>query len=924
MTGSLRRRQRFVARLARLGRGVAASAVVAASLAGVAVVAPGAAGAQTPPPAEPTPQGDDASGLLSLAGCLQGSRHLAITFVFDDSRSLAETDPDGLRVTAALAALDGLTELATGPEETRTRVDLEVASFSDRYRVALPWTTLDADTAADIRASATSFEKRVGGIETDIVNALIGARSSLSSRSADVEAEVGAAPCKAVVLFTDGDYVVNARTPEQAATAGTTKPYAPGVDLSTKAGAAAAVDAGRTAMCRPDGIADGLRGDGIVLLSVMLRPDDAADGDSFLSSITTGEGPDGPCGRIAAGGSGQYLRASDTDALIVGFDEIAARVAGGTPLPPEAMVVCGDEDCAEGTRTFEVDSLTRRVRAIALGPEAGVRLRLTGPTGSAVITEAGEIEVGDLTATVTPVADRGFTVSVDRPAETTGWVGTWTLSIEGDGDLVGKPATVQVYLFSDVQARMAPGGFERGAESEVTAELVLPEGVSSDGLLRSVEAKALIEDPVSGRRSTVVLAGPVEGPYVGTFTTPADTTANAFQVTAELTVESVDGSITATRSPRTTALVRRPDGSVQFAPAVLTLPAIEGTGSSDADLVIVGGSGEGCVWLDEATFDGGRGLSVTLDGQERVDEASCLRVPAGETLTVSVEVHASERLDATVRGILRLREETAGQKATVTDLQLSTSLTRGVDEAQRNVLAALLLVGGLLLPLVLLLAINAVTARFQALDAVRGAAIPVRVVRGVVQRTDGAPRRLRFSDRDFESLANTGNVRRFSFGGVAFRARASRNPFGVTWASAAPEGGAEKLKGGVGRRVELDTTLAGSWVYLLDPDRTRADRLGTSEGTVLAFIAEGPTGVQFDRLLKDLEGRIGRVAADLETAVRSQPAAARPAGKRSADPAGAPSSERPSEPSTASSDDATGDPSADRPDVPSDDPSAEA
>ncbi|MBX3312767.1 MAG: VWA domain-containing protein [Actinobacteria bacterium] len=860
-----------------------ACALVLVLLLGGGLVSPSTASAQDD--GSDGSSGESADGLLALAGCLQGNPHLAVSLVFDESRSLRSSDPDALRVDAAVNALDGLAELTSGAAGKPIQVDVEVAAFSDRYRTALPWTTLDDETVPTIRASLLTFKDRTDGIETDIVSALIGARAALSAHSAALESETEQSPCKAVVLFTDGDFVVNARKADEVATAGTSKSYAPGADLRTDEGAAAATEAGREAACAPDGVADGLRGDDIVLLSVMLKPPGAKVDDDFLARITTGDGAAGPCGRLPA--SGEFLRASDADALISGFDEVAARAAGGSPVAPtDGLVVCDKADCSEGGQTFVLDALTRRFRVLAIGPGGSVGVRVSGPDGSTLVQEAGSFEVAGLTGEASEVAGRGFTVSMDRPDDGEGWDGTWTVSVESVA-LAGEPATIRVYLFSDVTVSVGTEPLRRGSAAEVSAKLVLPAGRKAGDFLRSAEAKVQIQDPISGARSTVELDGPVAGPFVGTFTTPTDTTANAFDVSAELTVVTADGASITTRSPRSKVLVLRPEGSIQFTPATLSLPTITGDSSTSADLTIVGGKADGCVWLEKSTFDVS-GLTVTIDGRDAISEASCLKVTAGQPLTVPVEVTSARRADATVSGVLRLHEATTGQKATVTDLEVSTSLVRGVDEARRVFLAVVLMAAGLLLPLGLLLVINAVSARFQSLDVVRGAAIPVRITNGAVERTDGQPRRLRFNNSDFESLAGTGNVRRFTFGGVEFRARASRNPFGATVALAAPAGGAEKLKGGVGRKVELDTMLAGSWVYLLDPDRTRADRKGASDGTLLAFVTEGPTTDQFTRLQADLDRRLLKVAADLEGAVRAKAPTPAPAADPSPEPASEP------------------------------------
>ncbi|MCB0962089.1 MAG: hypothetical protein KDA98_02105, partial [Acidimicrobiales bacterium] len=145
-----------------------------------------------------------------------------------------------------------------------------------------------------------------------------------------------------------------------------------------------------------------------------------------------------------------------------------------------------------------------------------------------------------------------------------------------------------------------------------------------------------------------------------------------------------------------------------------------------------------------------------------------------------------------------------------------------------------------------------------------GAAIAVRVNGADIVRVDGqVPRKLTLREADFDSMAAAGDDRQFRFGGVEFRARASRNPFGGTIALAAPEGGAEKLKGRAGSRVELDPGLAGSWVFLLDSDQTRRAGQGDSVGLLIAFVAEGEFARQSERLLADVEARLPETAARL-------------------------------------------------------------
>jgi hypothetical protein len=261
---------------------------------------------------------------------------------------------------------------------------------------------------------------------------------------------------------------------------------------------------------------------------------------------------------------------------------------------------------------------------------------------------------------------------------------------------------------------------------------------------------------------------------------------------------------------------------------------------------------------------------VSLEGEPLPGEQQCIPVPAKKPTTIIIEATPSGRASGTVTGTLEVFEKVKGvEQGTTTQIPFRFDMARGVDEAQRLFLAVVLLLAGLGLPLAVLLIINAIAARFQVLDAVRGAVIPVRAKGSSVQRTDGPyPRPLVLRPDDFASLASAGNDRRFTFGGVVFHARASRNPFGATVALAAPEGGAEKLKGGEGSRVELDPSLAGSWIFLLDAERTRAGSKDEVDGLLIAFVAEGDFSTQTNRMLPDIARRLPSTASLLAGLVR--------------------------------------------------------
>lgn len=851
-----------------------------AALAAFLVLAVGAGTAGSAQDAAPDASGD--SALLDLVGCLQGSGRLAVVFLFDESGSLQFTDVEGRRVDAALTALDSLAVLAGGGDAEQLAVDVTLGTFSDNFRQEGDWTALDPENLPAIRRSMESLRTRNDGKETDFLTALDGTRDALAARTAEITVEGGEAPCKAVLFFTDGaEYKLTQRTAENQDLLDAAKRYAPGVNLATAEGIATAERAGRAEMCREGGLADQVRADDISMITVSLFAGEQVGDADFLPAISTGSSGDLTCGKPSDTATGTYLVADDVDTLITSFDEIATRLAGGTlvPFDGDAPTLC-TEPCPASSRTVDVDPTVRRIRALALAPEPGMRVTLDGPAGSIEIDEAGAITVGSVDGRVAEVAGRGYSVSLDRPEDDADWSGEWTISaVHPSEDLTGEPAVLQVYVFSDIGVDLAPGlALTRGEASQIEASVVPPAGVDpAEMFSEAPTVTARLDDPITKESWTVELSGPPEGPYTGDFTVPAEVRSNAFEVSVELDGTTREGAAVVARSISAEVLVRRPGGAVQIAPASLVMPTLTGSGSTSTDLLLIGGETAGCVWFGPVNADGpdeAGAIKVSYDGRDAVGETSCIEVPAGETVTVSVEVDPAHRATGAVRGMIEVHEKVEGGTASVTDVAFGVDLARGIDQARRLVAASVLIVVGLALPMFLLFAINALGARFQDLDVVQAAVLPVRVQGTRLERTDGRRLPLSFHTSDFTSLSGRGDTKSFTFGGVEFRAKASSNPFGATEALAAPEGGAEKLKGGAGRKVELDPSLAGSWVFLLDPDRTRRAGDDVAEGNLIAFLAEGPVMPQVERMMPDLRLRLPDTASSLAELVRGKKAKA--------------------------------------------------
>lgn len=864
-----------------------AAGVVLALLVALAVLVPWSpSGAQEAEP-EPT-AGEEAAvdPFDRLAGCIGGGGRLLVVLLVDESGSLNTTDPDDQRVAAARAAVASLDRLR---EDGGASVDVLLSVFSYDFQVVGEWTTLSPETTPALDRQVQGLADRSNGMDTDFHNALDGARLALADRASEVTETAGEV-CKAVLLFTDGNFALGARTtPEQVERFGTTKPYAPGLELTSEDAVAEATEKGVEALCRAGGVADQVRSDRITLLTVPLNVVLVREGQEretlgtgarrLLQALTTGRAEGRTCGDPQTADPGAYLEAAETSELLRTFDLVASRIGGGTLVGEVARPVpCEDDPCPEASVTIDVDRSLRAVHVFAALPGNEGRVVVQPPEGDALEVAVGEdAEEQRAGATVTArwLGPRSATIDVVVPPDGSA-SGEWVVSLVGrDGEGRG---VLQVLTFTDVVAALTSDTELRlGEAAELRAELGSRSGEAEVPELAEATVSASLTDPITGKplvleegggEATGVVLDGDDGAFVAEVTVPRATTAAAVLVTLRLRGVTADGAVVSSVAPEVAVAVRRPDGYPQLAPPRLDLTSVEGEGAAGGDLVLVQGRGDaGCAWIEGLTVRGApaeaRPFTIGVEGIGRSAE-SC--TPIDGPLTVPVEIRAAERASGTVTGHVRVMVARGDGDAPIpTDVPIGFEMARGVDQAKRLLLAAGLLAAGLLLPLVLLVLINLLTTRFQRLDAVRGARIPVVVTgAGRVLRTDGGSRPLTLLPGDFEELEGQEGRRRFTWGGLVFRARTPLNPFGEPYASISPEEGTADVARSA-RRTDLALGLAGEWLFLLDQDATRAAgaSAGAIHGHVVAFAAPGAVGPQAGRLVGAMELRLPRTAEQL-------------------------------------------------------------
>ena len=250
------------------------------------------------------------AGEFDFAACVENQGEGSVMILMDESGTVygangqPPSDPDNLRIAGAEILIDDLLTLS---EQTGSDINLNLAGFGDNFvskTGAQEWATISGSngesTASNIKQAAREgFESRPtdgNEIETDFWTAVTGARESFE--------QVGG--CKLLVMFKDGfDFQVFDKDASSEFAIEEIN------ELLLRRSYSASVEAGELAvadLCRPQGLADGLRSDEIFTVSVGLGAGDFSQLESFT------ENPDVDCGERP--GFGALLRAENPGDLV--------------------------------------------------------------------------------------------------------------------------------------------------------------------------------------------------------------------------------------------------------------------------------------------------------------------------------------------------------------------------------------------------------------------------------------------------------------------------------------------------------------------------------------------------------------------------------------------------------------------------------
>lgn len=784
-----------------------------AGLFAVTVLAAPSAGNAAPPASQVRPGG----AVQEFGGCLTEQRQGDLLLLLDQSGSLKETDPGDVRAEAASFLLRQLSETAAAAQ---AELDVAVAGFDVDYERTLNWRALDPGTLPEVLRGVEAYRDRDSGFDTDYVNALGGARDELRARQRE-----DADRCQVLVWFSDGAFDIETRdSAREVERHGSSKPYAPGVDLRQDAGAERAEIAGRTSLCRVGGVVDQLRAGEVLTFAVGLGP---AQQYGLMRAIATGaDQAAGPCGKQPAGVVGDFRAAGAVDDLVFALNGYTGLV----PPVDQTTDVCAGTACAGSTRTFVLDASIRDVDVLAGTTAPKVDILLSAPGGGAPArfsySKPGQVPpqtVGGQQVRAEWLSDRQVQIDLSRTT-LQGWSGQWTLvPVAPQGAPAGTKARTQLRITGDLvprvgedpelvaaaDARVPVGITSERDNSAVPAAQVLGRArvsarlVSAGGAVKVVAEGA--ELAPAGQGLAVDLSGFPPGPAV---------------LELRLAVTTAGTTVAGRSVPGTTLAERRNDVPVTVLPpreyprvAVerLNLASREGIGPHAAVLPL---TGTGCVWLERAEVQTGPEGSAPRLTSPASSAEKCVEVNGEGELPL--ELALDESGNGTLSGLLSLRLAPPGEpaKALTTSVPFVGDLARPVDNAVLGAAFVLAMLLGIGLPLLFLYALRWWTARIPG-EALRVGTLPVTLQGREVQFNGAAFGIDLAQDTRFQAVPE-GGTRRLDVEGLTLQTRCGVAPTAAPWTEVTAAGSVVVTSGGKGR---LPLGVHGSWVALLDPGR---------------------------------------------------------------------------------------------------------
>lgn len=793
--------------------------------------------------------------------CLRQTGRLAVLFMVDESGSLQDTDPRHDRVVGIEAAIAGLSELAQG--ERGVEVSVALWGFSVNAHERNGWTPVNQGTLSALRGAAGEFRDRNRGFDTDYIAALGASNAELARRAIALDPDGSRPVCKLLLWFTDGKFDIEDRLSDRSRQAhGTSKSWAPEIDLAQPGGGARATQRGLELLCKSDGTVQQLRTDGVFNAVIALETAIAAPDRELLVAMAQGSSGSRTCGvnNAQAASSGAYLGAGDVDDLILSMFE----ATGASPLPGTgtAAVCPTPTPCPEGTREFVLDRTLSRFNVLAISRMPEVAVVLRSPTGQeATLSRPG----ATASLSSAEISWRWFSpsavlVSGSLSRQNPEWAGTWTVTfVDTTGTNSAVRNRVEIYVFGNLEARVAPNTrLRKGEKGSIRIRVVDPDGEpeTAPELLESLDVNASISVP-DEKPVTLVLTAEPGGTFVGTYTPPETLKAVAVNLHTELSVRTTVGVTLPTVATDESIPVDPPVGFPaillpESGQGVLVLSPVRALGETAKGTIDFEPprSGGACVWLKSASKDSAPAKTEKVDfsmspGRE---ESSCIQISADNPASAAVSALATGYGRGRVTGdlVLGMRSDATGEiREEHVPVRFEMDVPPTVDEPR----AILLLIAGVAAPILLLYILNFLTARYRRFDSVRYLVTTCVVGPGDTV-TPGAGATQLFDREAVKLFPPPDSLRAFEIAGFRFEVKMPASPFAaveghVTVAEAAYVAG-RLGTAGEGRAAKVPLGLGRTWVVALATSDLPS---GVGEDGVI----EGPIRVRVLALFSDDE-----------------------------------------------------------------------
>lgn len=804
------------------------------------------------PTATMAAQPSDTAAYDRVATCFAERGHLAVLALVDESSSLRETDPDGRRTDALvnvlrmLARRGGITQ-----DGVAGKIEVQLAGFSTKY-AAGAWTTLAAAPGAELEKTARAFGRRQLHDDTDFAAALLGAQKAFMDKDAEATRAGNQPPCRLLLLFTDGRYVL-----------GTTgaRDYAPDVSADDRG---AIRDRGRQVLCDRGQLVDQLRESGTVVLAIGLAanaPGSPRPNHDFLRSIAERTASAETCGASTTT-PGKFIPANGLDELTAAFDKAIGLALGGTLVDGDSDVsVCDAAGTADTSceRTFRLDAGLHEFHLLLNLGASGIEVRLRSPAGTELTLRAGEQGEHSLAGaalTTSALGELDLVIDGKLPADTTSWAGTWTVRfVDTTGQNTGAVASSQLTVFGGLVpvTRPARPEFRVGEETDFRIAVVDAAGSprTPEDFVRSADVTAVLVDPQGKETAVTVGAAAADGTYPARYRMPDDAEATYVVLRIQLDVVTSSGL---SLQPRTTSHripVDQPSAYPTLAPLELVLsPIVDEVddGEGTTKVTVTGGlGGSGCVWFEQPSFattppnTGTFTARMTPGGGS---EADCVRVDAGQRLEITIAVQPERVRTGFANGQMVVNLKADGERTRQVHIPVRFEMEHPVGGGTQWTIFLAIFLGGLLLPLLLLWFVSWMVARFADPDQLRWASHEVLVTEAGITVT-GANRPLRdVITADALGAMDEiphGRIRQFRCGTLTFTTKVPLLPWALPYAVVSADGKPVLSSGGEASR-DLCTARVGfelnrTWVFAVAADESTEDTVRL-RGTLFVFVTD--------------------------------------------------------------------------------------